>query len=51
MIPGLGKALREIDGKHRDEPDQEARDWRFDSDDEIEASGDDLARAELDDEL
>lgn len=51
MIPGLGRALEEIGEKHKDEPDHGARDWRYEGDGEIEYSGDDLSRAELDDEL
>lgn len=50
-IRGLRDAVDLIGEKHADEPDFEARDWRFESDEEIELHGDDLARAGLDDEL
>jgi len=46
MIPGLRAALREIDAKHREEPDYKARCSGPESEDEIELSGDDLARLE-----
>ncbi len=51
MIPGLRKALEEIDVKHREEPDLPVRDWRFEDDDDADLHGDHAALSEIEDEL